>query len=191
MKIAYLASNEAHIIMGCLQGDRKCQELLYKAHYPVMIRICQRFANDLDEAGGLYNEAMLKVFNKIGQFNHDGSFEGWIKRIVINTCIDYSRRVSRITYQPVHEMYQEPAPVMPEVYARLGAADIMQLVRELPKNTSLVFNLHILEGYKHQEIASMLGISEGTSKWHLNEARKILKQKLEQLLNQQLYLHAI
>lgn len=191
MKIAYLASSEAHIISGCLNGDRKCQEWLYKEHYPVMIRICQRFATDLDEAGGLYNEAMLKVFNKIGQFNHDGSFEGWVKRIVINTCIDYSRRVSKITYQPIHDLYQEPTPVMPEVYARLAAADIMQLVRELPKNTSLVFNLHVMEGYKHQEIAGMLGISEGTSKWHLNEARKILKQKIDHLLNQQLYLHAI
>jgi RNA polymerase sigma-70 factor, ECF subfamily len=191
MKIAYLASEEAHIITGCLTGDRKSQEWLYQQHYPVMIRICQRFTNDLDEAGGLYNEAMMKVFKKIDQFNHDGSFEGWVKRIVINTCIDYSRRVAHITYQPVHEMYHEPAPVLPEVYARLAAADIMQLVRELPKNTALVFNLHILEGYKHQEIATMLGISEGTSKWHLNEARKILKIKIDQLLNQQLYLHAI
>jgi RNA polymerase sigma-70 factor, ECF subfamily len=191
MKIAYLASEEAHIITGCLNGDRKSQEWLYKQHYPVMIRICQRFANDLDEAGGLYNEAMMKVFKKIDQFNHDGSFEGWIKRIVINTCIDYSRRVANIIYQPIHEMYQEPTPVLPEVYGRLAAADIMQLVRELPKNSALVFNLHILEGYKHQEIATLLGISEGTSKWHLNEARKILKIKIDQLLNQQLYLHAI
>lgn len=191
MKIAYLASGEAHIISGCLNGDRKCQELLYKEHYPVMIRICMRFTNDLDEAGGLYNEAMIKVFNKIGQFNHDGSFEGWVKRIVINTCIDHSRRVAKITYQPIDELHQEPAPVLPEVYSRLAAADIMQLVRELPKNTALVFNLHVLEGYKHQEIAELLGISDGTSKWHLNEARKILKIKIDQLLNQQLYLHAI
>jgi RNA polymerase sigma-70 factor, ECF subfamily len=191
MKIAYLASNEAHIIKGCLEGDRKCQERLYKEHYSVMIRICLRFASDLDEAGALYNESMLKVFNKIAQFSHEGSFEGWVKRIVINTCIDYSRRVAQITYQPIHDMYQEPAPVMPEVYARLAAVDIMQLVRQLPKNTALVFNLHVMEGYKHQEIADILGISEGTSKWHLNDARKILKQKIDQLLNQQLYLHAI
>jgi RNA polymerase sigma-70 factor, ECF subfamily len=183
-----LNNQPEHIIQGCLQNDRKYQEILYKEYYPVMIRICQRYTNDLDEAGAVYNEAMFKVFQKIGQFNHEGPFEGWVKRVVVNTCIDHCRR---FTHQPVDDVQDKVATVQPHAYSRLGANEIMALIRELPKNTSLVFNLYVLEGYKHHEIAEILGISTGTSKWHLNEARKILKSKIESLSNLQFYLHAI
>lgn len=190
VKTDRLSYNQEHIIGGCLQGDRKSQELLYTGMYPVMIKICQRYCSDLQEAGALYNEGMLKVFGKIQQYNHEGSFEGWVKRIMVNTCIDFCRRQVKFQVKSLEHVDTESFSVAPEAYGRIGANDILALVRELPKNTALVFNLHVLEGYKHHEIAELVGITSGTSKWHLNEARKLLKQKLEKLSNSQFYLHA-
>jgi RNA polymerase sigma-70 factor, ECF subfamily len=190
VKTDRLPYNQDHIISGCLRADRKSQELLYTSMYPVMIKICHRYCTDLQEAGSLYNEGMLKVFGKISQYGHEGSFEGWIKRIMVNTCIDHCRRQVKFQTKPLEHTDSESWSVSPEVYGRINAGDIMMLVRELPKNTGLVFNLHVIEGYKHHEIAELVGITAGTSKWHLNEARKLLKQKLENLSNQQLYLHA-
>lgn len=155
-----------------------------------MIKICQRYTNDLQEAGALYNEGMLKVFSRIHQYNFEGSFEGWMKRVVVNTCIDHCRKQAK--FHTVAPEFTEAGnfSVPPEAWSRMQAGELMQLVRQLPKNTALVFNLHVIEGYKHHEIAELVGITTGTSKWHLNEARKILKQKIEQLLNQQFYLNA-
>ena len=152
-----------------------------------MIKICVRYAKDMDEAGALYNEAMLKVFNHLKQYNNQGEFPAWVQRIVRNTCIDFCRRETRFAHQEVNDTTEQQIIVDPDVYARLSGNEIVLLLQQLPRNTALVFNLYVLEGYKHHEIAKTLNIATGTSKWHLNEARRLLKIKLDTLLQKEIY----
>jgi RNA polymerase sigma-70 factor, ECF subfamily len=179
------------IIEGCKQDDRQKQEELYKACYLPMIKVCSRYATDIDEAGAFYNEAMLKVFSNIHQYKGESELLGWIRRIVVNTCIDHCRRQAKFVHQSVDTIPDEGISVNPDVYNRLSGYDITRLLQELPKNTSLVFSLFVLEGYKHEEIGQLLGISAGTSKWHLNEARRLLKDKLDSKLKKEIYSNAI
>jgi RNA polymerase sigma-70 factor, ECF subfamily len=175
-------NSPTHIINGCIAKDAKSQEKLYQYMYPEMMKVCIRYTINLEDAAMLYNEAMLKVFNKVQQYKFEGSFNGWVKRVVMNTCIDYCRKkVSYNRHQYLEETKVDTIAISPEVYANLEAKEIMQLVTQLPKNTAIVFNMFVLDGYKHLEIAAVLGITEGTSKWHLNEARRLLKIKLEEL----------
>lgn len=182
---------QEQIIEGCLKADPKCQEELYLHCYPSMIKICSRYARDADEAGALYNEAMLKIFSNIRQFKGETVLEAWVRKIVVNTCIDHCRKQAKFDYQPVNEIIERSVTIHPDIYNRLAAADVMLLIKELPGNTALVFNLYVMEGYKHEEVACILGIATGTSKWHLNEARRLLKSKLDALLKKEIYHNAI
>lgn len=179
------------IVKGCKQHNRQQQEALYQACYASMLKVCTRYARDVDEAAALYNEAMLKVFNNIEQYKGDSELPAWIRRIVINTCIDHYRKQARFVHQPVEAISDQKIMVSPDVYHRLSGHDVTRLLHELPKNTSLVFSLFALEGYKHEEIGLLLGISAGTSKWHLNEARRLLKEKLDSLVKKEFYSNAI
>jgi len=179
------------IIEGCKQQDEQSQEQLYRVCYADMMKLCIRYATDLQNAAAMYNDAMLKIFNTIRQYEGRGNFMGWIRRIVINTCIDHCRRQTNFIQCPVDEMPDNTVSINPDIYDRLSANDVINLLHELPRNTALVFNLFVLEGFKHDEIGQMLGISTGTSKWHLNEARRLLKSKLEILLKKETYYNEI
>jgi RNA polymerase sigma-70 factor (ECF subfamily) len=145
----------------------------------------------MDEAAAIFNEAMLKVFKTLHQFESRGDFMGWVQRIVVNTCIDHCRRQAKFTHSPIDQVPDESFSLNPDIYERLSALDVIGLLQELPRNTALVFNLFVLDGYKHEEIGQLLGISGGTSKWHLNEARRLLKHKLENLLKKEIYSNVI
>ena len=145
-----------------------------------MIKICLRYAGgNIDDAGFIYNQAMFKVFMNIDQFKNEGSFEGWIKRVVINNCVDNCRKHVRFQTMELNDSAADVIQIVPEVYNRINGDEVLSLINELPKNTGLVFNLYVMEGYKHEEIGKLLGISTGTSKWHLSEGRKLLKEKIE------------
>lgn len=176
-----LENNQEHIIKGCIANETHHQEALYKQMYEPMMKVCWRYALDMDHAASLYNQSMLKVLLKIKQYGFKGSFEGWVKRIVINTCIDDCRKKNKFKELYLDEVKNINEYVEPSIYSELQVDEIMQLVHQLPKNTGLVFNLYVLDGYKHNEIGQLLGISEGTSKWHLNEARRMLKHALENI----------
>jgi len=174
-----LQINWQNIIEACKQKDPQVQEKLYRHYYPPMIKLCQRYSKgNNEEAGAIYNQAMLKVFQNIHQFKGPGEPGGWIKRIVINCCIDHCRGNSQHETEELTDT-ADILQVIPDTYNRLSANEVLDLIRELPTNTGLVFNLFVMEGYKHEEIGKLLGISAGTSKWHLNEARRLLKLKLE------------
>ncbi|HEV7782027.1 MAG TPA: sigma-70 family RNA polymerase sigma factor [Chitinophagaceae bacterium] len=180
------------IIEACKKQEPAAQEQLYRRCYPAMIRICMRYCNgQADMAGGVYNHAMLKVFNNIGQYTGKGEFEGWVRRIIVNTCIDHGRSNAKFQSDELKEETAEWLPIIPDAYSRISGNEILNLVYTLPRNTGLVFNLFVMEGYKHEEIGKILGISSGTSKWHLNEARKLLKQKLETLFKKESLANAI
>lgn len=179
------------IIEGCKRQNPQSQAALYRGCYAGMMKLCIRYARDLDEAAAIYNEAMLKVFKTLQQFEGRGDFMGWVRRIVVNTCIDHCRKQAKFTHSSIEQVEDVAVSLEPEIYDRLSAHDVINLLQELPRNTALVFNLFVLEGYKHEEIGQTLGISAGTSKWHLNEARRLLKSKLENLLKKEIYSDAI
>jgi len=147
-----------------------------------MIKVCSRYSRNINEAGILYNEAMFKVFTNIRQFDGKGEFEAWVKRIAINTCIDNCRKQAKFKHEEIESLSNDPTTFNPEIYGVLSAKEIIALIRDLPRNTALVFNMFVLEGYTHEEIGKTLGIAKGTSKWHLNEARRILKIELNKLV---------
>jgi RNA polymerase sigma-70 factor, ECF subfamily len=190
LRLAYVAGyttykltveqTQQHIIEGCVAQQAASQEALYMQLYPEMMSVCSRYTTNEQDAAALFNEAMLKVFAKIKQYQFQGSFNGWVKRIVINTCLDQCRRNTQFKNQQWVEVDKaEHIAISDHIHEQITAKEILQLVQQLPKNTALVFNMFVMEGYNHKEIAAYLGISDGTSKWHLNEARRKLKEKLE------------
>ena len=184
-----LQSYWTNIIKGCLQNDPSSQERLYRECYPAMMKVCIRYTRDIDEAGAVYNASMLKVFQLIHQYKKQGVFLGWIRKIVLHTCIDQLRKKTKFTHYPLEMVTDNTYIIQPEIYERLSGKEIIALLKALPVNTAIVFNLFAIEGYRHQEIGQLLGIPEGTSKWHLNEARRLLKKELEKLLKKETYLN--
>ena len=150
-----------------------------------MIKLCFRYTKgNRDEAGTIYNQAMLKVFQNIHQYQGTGEPGAWIRRIVVNCCIDHCRSNVRAATEELSDT-ADILQVIPDTYNRISANEVLDLIHELPAHTGLVFNLFVIEGYKHDEIGKILGISAGTSKWHLNEARRLLKLKLENLVQKE------
>ena len=169
---------EPHIealIEGCVNNDRKAQERLYRNYYKVMVNICTRYTNNETDALAVLNTAFYKVFKNIKRF--DASKAGiytWIRTIVVNECISFinasKNRISAVELNEADEIHVEPS-----VIEKIKEANLLLLIQQLAPATKTVFNLFILEGYSHKQIGEMLGISEGTSKWHLNDARKKLQ----------------
>ena len=166
------------IISGCRKQDRKAQELLYRNFYRVMITLCLRYTKNETDALEVLNTGFYKVYKNIDRYDAGkASVYTWIRTIIINSCLDFIKAKSGRTVQ--EELDQAAAvDLPPDVFIKMSANDILRLVRQLPPATQAVFNLYVMEGFNHKEISGLLRISEGTSKWHLSEARKILKQLL-------------
>lgn len=182
-KTPRLTDPAAILIEGCLRQDSQCQEQLYRYCYPDMIKICFRYAGDMDGAGIIFNNAMLRVFRHLKQYKHEGKLIGWIKTIVVNCCIDYAKERSRFRNNQLPATEQEEHSIPPDVLERVSAKEIQQLIRQLPRATATVFNLYTYEGFTHREISESLGFAEGTSKWHVNEGRRLLKESLRTFIN--------
>jgi RNA polymerase sigma factor (sigma-70 family) len=168
-----------HIINGCKNGNRKAQESLYKNYYRAMIAVCLRYTRNDNDAVEVLNNGFLKVFNNIQRYDPaQASLYTWIRTVVINSCLDFIKQKQRI--ETAKELQEEnEVHIEPEVITRMKAQELLQLIRKLPPATQTVFNLYVIEGYNHQEIGKLLNISEGTSKWHLSEARKSLQLLLK------------
>ncbi|HOU95540.1 MAG TPA: RNA polymerase sigma factor [Bacteroidales bacterium] len=167
------------IIKGCLEGNRRDQELLYRRHAGKLYAVCLQYAESDEEARDILQDGFIKIFQNLQNYKFEGSFEGWMRRIVVNTALEKFRarhnlyRVDDI--DPADEPEAEPEN---EDYAGLEAADLLYIIRELPPKYRMVFNLYAIEGYSHKEISQMLNISEGTSKSNLSRARSILQKKV-------------
>lgn len=169
--------SEKTIIEGCLRNERYWQEVLYRQYFPTMMRMVMRYANDEDTAMLIVNTGMLKVFQKLDTFEFKGSFEGWIRRLVFHSVSDYFRKEKKHLHFMVFEERDRSSKT--NALDNLYESDILKLVDELPPSSANVFRLYAIEGYTHVEISKMLGISEGTSKWHLSNARKKLQELLK------------
>ncbi len=179
--------NEAEIVAGCVRNERASQEKLYRRHFPKMMALCMRHTNgDQDRAIEILNDGFLRIFKKIDTFEFKGSLEGWIRRLVFHAVSDYFRAQKTYLDSIVFSEFDrhdfadlQNAPLFSQntegVFPKLYFDDLLKMVDELPPSTRDVFVLFAIEGYKHEEIAKQLGISVGTSKWHLANARERLK----------------
>ena len=159
-------------------GDRKAQEQLYRNYYKAMMGLCIRYTKNEADAVDILNGAFLKVFTHIQRYNPaQGSIYTWIRTIVVHSCLDFIKLKSRSV--PHKELdHALEVHLDADAVSKLEVAVLLHLIRLLPPATQAVFNLYVMEGYNHAEIGRLLGISEGTSKWHLSEARKRLQQMI-------------
>lgn len=174
---------ESDLIKGCIAGDRRMQEELYRRFSPKMYAVCLRYANNADDAQDLLQEGFIKVYRNLHRFRAEGSFEGWIRRVFVNTSIEHFRkkstRLSMVTDKEENTI--EDADIT--ALHKLAEKDIINIIQELSPGYRTVFNLYVIEGYSHKEIGDLLGISEGTSKSQLARAKGVLQKKISQYLS--------
>ncbi len=172
---------DIELISGCINNDRRAQEQLYKQFYGPMVSICLRYTRNQEDAIEVLHNGFLKVYKNIHTYKAEkASLYTWIRTIVINSAIDFIRQREKFYSKIELEKAEEPA-IDADAVQRMSAGELLQLVQQLSPATKAVFNLYVMEGYNHREIGNLLGISEGTSKWHLSEARRQLQQLLQTL----------
>jgi len=172
-----MTEQERHIVQGCLRGEKSFQKLLYNQYSQKMYSVCLRYSHDQDQAKDLLQEGFIRVFQNLNTFKGEGSFEGWVRRIMVNGCLESLRKPeNKIFHEDVNDVESELSyePNM----RKLDVQYVLRKIQELAPGYRAVFNLFVVEGYQHQEIAEMLGISESTSKSQLSRARKLLQEML-------------
>jgi len=182
------------IIAGCVKNSRVSQEKLFKLFYGKLMVVCQRYTNDRDSAQDILQEGFIKIFDKISTFENNGSFEGWLRRIVTNTALDYLRKTKKYNWVEENEINTKEEFIEPgeelerESTIQLKAEVALEAIQQLSPAYQTVFNLYVMEEYSHKEIAEMLGISEGTSKSNLSKAKmnlqKIIEKKYTKITNE-------
>lgn len=178
MKVIPLFRNESQLIARAVKNDRRAQQELYEVHSPKMLSVCRMYVKDLQQAEEVMLTAFFKMFTHLADFRREGSFEGWIRRIMIRECISFLR--TRKDFVVRHEPAMEE-PGMNDIESNIDVAHIQALIDELPEGYRVVFVMYAIEGYKHREIAEMLSIDPGTSKSQLFKARQLLQEKINTL----------
>lgn len=170
------------VIEGCVANNRKAQEYLYRQYYAYAMVIAQRYSRDESDAADIVSQAFVKVFKSIKNFDDSiASFQTWLRRIVINEGLDHIKARAKFGEEIELEYETTAAPnINNAAIEQLNAKELMTMIQQLPPATHAVFILYAVDGYNHREIGEKLKISEGTSKWHLSEARKFLQQKIVQ-----------
>lgn len=177
MNFTIYRASEDELIKGCLKRDRSAQKRLFDTYSSKMYSVCYRYVKDSMEAEDILVTAFTKILDKIEQFKNEGSFEGWIRRIVVNEALTHLRR-NRSMYLETDIELADREPDYENVNNYLEAEDLMNLIQTLPSGYRIVFNMYAIDGYSHKEIAEHLGITENTSKSQLSRARVYLQKKL-------------
>jgi len=187
-----LMLDEHTLIQECLKQNSNAQKILYKKFFPKMIAVCLRYLKNKEDASEVLNSSFLKVFEKIKQYKSEGSLEGWIKKIVINSSLDFIRSnktyrnkfilTDEFLFYNSDEKTETDTVDISDAETFLSNEEIFELIRALPPATRIVFNLYVIDGFKHKQIAKQLDISTGTSQWHLSNARKILQEKINEAI---------
>ncbi|MCV9928399.1 RNA polymerase sigma factor [Flavobacterium sp. LS1R49] len=175
MKVIYLHQEETEIIQLAIDNNRQAQQQIYNRFSSKMLSVCRQYIKDIQLAEDVMITAFMKVFTNLGKFENKGSFEGWVRRIMVNECISYLRVQKKVKFIE-DENYTEES--FNGIESQLSIDQIQFLIDNLPDGYKMVFNLYAIEGYKHNEIAKMLGINEGTSKSQLSHARKMLQKQI-------------
>ncbi len=169
------------LIDHCKKGERKAQEELYRTYAPILFGICLKYSRNKIEAEDNLHDSFMTIFDKVNQFRSEGSFEGWMKRITMNTVMQKYRKTEHLNV--VSENQEEEVEVDIQ-HEQIGLQTLLQYIQELPNKYRLTFNMYVLDGYSHKEISAQLGTSTGTSKSNLARARMILKERIEKDHNQ-------
>lgn len=176
-------NNYSDIIKACLKGNRIAQNRLYQLFADKMYGVCLRYSDNEDEAKDILQDGFIKVFVNLAQFNNKGSFEGWIRRIIVNTALEKFRDKRYLFAVRMESEYDLNSNAYDHIISELSAKDLLKLIQELSPQYRMVFNLYAVEGYSHKEICEKLNIKEGTSKSNLSRAREILKEKVKKIEN--------
>ncbi len=176
------AFSEEEIIAGCRKKDRAIQEYLYKTYYSMFLKVCSRYAKSMQDAEQLLNDGFLKIFTQVEFFKSAGSFAGWMHKIMVNTCLDYLRGSALKEEMKIHvrsiPAEESNVAISNDGIESMEFKDLVKLIQSLPAMTRTVFNLYVFDGYNHKEISEQMEISEGTSHWHVHQARNILQKKI-------------
>jgi len=175
--------SEQEIIAGCRAKNRAIQEHLYKTYYSTFLKVCARYSKNMMDAEQLLNDGFLKVFTQIELFKNLGSFAGWMQRIMVNTCLDYLRSTAFKEEMIMHvnaiAIEDTKVSVGNEAVENIEFRELVAIIQSLPAMTRTVFNLFVFDGFNHKEISEQLSISEGTSHWHVHQARNMLQKKIK------------
>lgn len=169
-------NNDPQLIRQSLQNSRKAQKLLYDKYSPKMLSLCSYYIKDLQRAEEVMLNGFLKVFTKLSQYSNKGSFEGWIRKIMVFECISFLRKKNKLIFTDHIEIFEDI--VENEIELNIAVEDLHNYIDELPEGCKIVFNMYVIEGYKHAEIADILNLSIGTSKTQLFRARKSLQKMI-------------
>ncbi len=180
MKVINLNQQENETIKLACENNRQAQQTIYSKFSPKMLGVCRQYIKDIQLAEDIMITAFMKVFVNLKNFEKKGSFEGWIRRIMVNECISFLRVKKKVNFVEDENYFEER---FNNIESHFSLNDIQYLIDQLPDGYKMIFNLYCIEGYKHQEIATMLHINEGTSKSQLSHARKILQQQITKLKN--------
>lgn len=167
------------LIRGCIRNERSAQEQLYRLFYARMMGVVRRYIDQEMQAEEVLNNGFLRAFQKVEQYTFQGSFEGWLRKIVFHAVSDYVKQ--NVRYNEKIVLVEKDQYVHKDHADKLYYNQLLELVQGLPDATRTVFNMYVMEGFSHKEIGKLLNISEGTSKWHLSEGRRVLKDKIEKL----------
>lgn len=173
--------NEQQLIEGCRKGERRAQQALYDEYSRKMMGVCLRYVNDRETARDLLQEGFVKVFTNIETYSGTGSLGGWIRKIFVNSALEYLRKSDVLREATDLDNTVELVQPNASAISDLSAAELMQLVGELPVGFRTVFNMFAIEGYSHREIAEMLGITESTSRSQYTRAKQLLQRKINAL----------
>jgi RNA polymerase sigma factor (sigma-70 family) len=173
---------EKELLKACLRNDRSAQKEIFQMYSGKMMAICQRYAKHRQDAEDIFQEGFVKVFTHLQEFEYAGSFEGWVRRIMIHTAIRYNRK-KYISHEELGLDHIVEDSSMPEVFSTLSETELIKLISSLPDGYRMVFNLYAIEGFSHKEVGEMLGIEESTSRSQLAKARKILQEKVIEYYN--------
>jgi RNA polymerase sigma-70 factor (ECF subfamily) len=179
LKVIQLYKNEAVLIKKAIKQNREAQHVLFETYGPKMLSVCRYYIKDIQHAEEVMLNGFFKVFSNLKNFKGEGSFEGWIRRIMIRECISFLRQQKKMEFS-VEEVIIEH-DFSNNINTNIEVAQIQELIDLLPEGYKTVFVMYAIEGYKHNEISEMLNISEGTSKSQLFKARKMLQERIKEL----------
>jgi RNA polymerase sigma factor (sigma-70 family) len=173
--------DDVTLVKECVKGNPRAQRSLFDRFAPKMLSVCLRYAKDQEQAEDILQDGFVKIFGKLKDFKNEGSLEGWIRRVMVNTALDQIRKDLRLLGDVSTDDVSYKIESNDFITENLMAEDLMKMVRSMPEGYKVVFNMFAIEGYSHQEIAQQLGITESTSKSQYSRARAYLRERIEKM----------
>ena len=170
--------DEESLIAGCIKGNQIAQKTLFDSFSPKFFALCLRYMKSTDDAEDVLQEGMVKIFTKLPEYRGKGSFEGWMRRIVVNTCLDQIRKNQKLKFDVSIDQAEYKLSMNAFILEKMSANELIEEIKKMPPGYRVVFNMFAIEGYSHQEIAEKLGVKESTSKSQYLRARAYLKERI-------------